>query len=292
MPSEKIKNYCRECGRITNHAVLSKHSESYRDDYHCNINYQIVECRGCETKSFRKIFTDFEAAYPTYDDEWEVPEEITIYPKFIEGHSEIQDTYRLPIAINDIYSEVLLTLKEDAKILAGLGLRTTVEAICNDLNISGKNLSIRINKLVTEGYISKNDAERLHGIRFMGNDAAHDIKAPKEESLSVALQIIEHLIISVYILEARINGNIDTSISKYKEFKKILNEKLNEFNKGDEFPIAKLVGKDLRRVQESIATLEQELIADIQNGTYQKLLVGRVDNYQNSPNKLQYFIVN
>lgn len=35
----------------------------------------------------------------------------------------------------------------------------------------------------------------------MGNDAAHDIKKPKDESLSVALQIVEHLIASVYILE-------------------------------------------------------------------------------------------
>lgn len=292
MATKKIKSYCRECGKNINHDVLSKHSELYRDEYCCDIHYQIIQCRGCETKSFRKVFVDIEAAFPTYNDEWEDPKEITIYPKAVEGHKEVDDIYELPGIVRKIYSEILLALKEDAKVLAGLGLRAAVEAVCNDLNIPGRSLEVRINRLANGGYISKNDAERLHGIRFMGNDAAHDIKTPKGGSLSVALQIVEHLVSSVYILEKKSNGNIDTTISRYEVFQEMLDKKLKHYNTGDEYPIAKFLGKDLRRVKESISTLEQELINQISSGIYTKLSVGKIDHYQGSQDQLQHFVAN
>jgi len=292
MPSKKVKNYCRNCCKSTNHDILAENQESHRDEYQCDIIFQIVQCRGCETKSFRKVFVDIEAAYPTYEDHWEVPEDITIYPKAVEGHREIEDIFELPDIVRKIYSEVLLALKEDAKVLAGLGLRAAIEAVCNNLNIPGRSLEVRINKLATAGYISKKDAERLHGIRFMGNDAAHDIKTPKTESLDVALKIAEHLIASVYILEKKVSGNLDTTTSKYEVFEKMLNNKITEFESGDEYPIAKLLGKDLRRVKESISILEQELVEKIANGDYSKLSVGKVDVYQGSRDPLQHFIVN
>jgi len=292
MPSKMVKSYCRDCGKSTNHDVLAKNQESHRDEYACDIIFQIVRCRGCETKSFRKVFVDIEAAYPTYDDHWEVPEEITIYPKAVDGHREIEDLYELPSIVRKIYSEVLLALKEDAKVLAGLGLRAAVEAVCNNLKIPGRSLEVRINKLATAGYISKKDAERLHGIRFMGNDAAHDIKTPKSESLSVALKIAEHLIASVYILEKKSSGNLETTTSKFEVFDEMLVKKLEKFKSGDEYPIAKYLGKDLRRVKESISTLEQELIEKINDGEFTDLSVGKVETYQGSREPLQHFILN
>lgn len=291
MSNNTIKSYCRDCCKKTNHNVLSDHTESHRDEYQCDISYQILQCLGCDTKSFRKVFYDIEAAYPTYNDHWEVPEDVTVYPKAVEGHKEIDDLWELPDIVRIIYSEVLMALREDSKVLAGLGLRAAVEAVCNDLDIPGKSLEVRINKLASSGYISKNDAERLHGIRFMGNDAAHDIKTPKDATLSVALQIVEHLIASVYILENKASGNIDTTVSRYEVFEKLLNERLKDFNVNDEYPIAKYLGKDMRRVKESISTLEQELISKIGNGEFTKLSVGKVDTYQSSQHQLQHFVV-
>lgn len=291
MNKKTVKNYCRDCCKKTNHNILSDHTESHYEEYRCDISYQILQCLGCDTKSFRKVFYDIEAAYPTYNDNWEVPEDITVYPKAVEGHKEIDDLWQLPDIVRVIYSEVLMALRENSKVLAGLGLRAAVEAVCNDLNILGKSLEVRINKLASSGYISKNDAERLHGIRFMGNDAAHDIKTPKDASLSVALQIVEHLIASVYVLEKKASGNIDTTVSRYEVFVELLNEKLKNFNVGDEYPVAKFLGKDVRRVKESISTLEQELISKIGSGEFTKLSVGKVDTYQSSQNQLQHFVV-
>lgn len=286
---QMVTSYCRNCSKQTNHDILAENVESHREDYSCDIIYQIVQCRGCDTKSFRKVFVDIEAAFPTYEDKWEVPEDITVYPKAVEGHREIEDLYDIPDIVEKIYSEILLALKEDAKILAGLGLRAAVEAVCNNLEIPRKSLEVRINKLATAGYISKKDAERLHGIRFMGNDAAHDIKPPKTEALKVALQIVEHLIASVYILEKKVSGTLDTTTAKFDVFENMLVQKLSNFQKNDEYPIAKFLGKDLRRVKESIATLEQELIDKINSGDFTQLTVGKVDFFQSSKDQLQHF---
>ncbi|GDB39423.1 DUF4145 domain-containing protein [Escherichia coli] len=291
MSVKHIKSYCRDCCKNTNHNVLLEHTDAYREEYSCDISYQILQCLGCDTKSFRNVFYDLEAAYPTDENNWEVPEEVTVYPKAVEGHKEIKNLWDLPDIVRTIYSEVLTALRENSKVLAGLGLRAVVEAVCNDLTIPGRNLEVRINKLVSSGYISKNDAERLHGIRFMGNDAAHDIKTPKSTTLSVALQIVEHLIASVYILENQANGNIESTVSRYEVFENLLSEKLKNFSSGDEYPIAKYLGKDMRRVKESISKLEQELISKIDSGEYTKLSVGKLDTYQSSESQLRHFIV-
>lgn len=291
MINDTIKSYCRSCYKKTNHNILKEVEESNYEEYRYDVSYQILECLGCDTKSFREVFYDIEAQYPLYDDYWEIPKEISIYPRVIEGHKEIDNLYQLPDIVRITYSEVLVALRHNSKILAGLGLRSVVEAVCNNLDIPGQKLEARINKLTSSGYISKNDAERLHGIRFMGNDAAHDIKEPKKESLSVALQIIEHLIASIYILEKKVTGNIETIISKYELFENLLNKKLINFNKNDEYPIAKYLGKELRRVKESIEILEKELISKIQNNEFKKLKIGKVGKYQNSQKELQHFIV-
>lgn len=290
----KIKNlecYCIDCCKETKHKTVCEHLDSFRDDYSYDIFYQIIECLGCGRKSFRQASYDLEQAYPTYGGNWEIPEDIQTYPRALVGHKKIEDIWSLPSIVRDIYSEVLVAMQEGSNILAGFGLRATVEALCNDLNIKGRTLEVRINRLSQSGFISKIDAERLHGIRFMGNDAAHNIIKPKDLSLSVALQIIEHLISSVYILDDKAKGNLDTIVSTFDSFIEILNEKLCLFSSGDEYPIAKYLGKGMRRIKDARTTLEKELILKINNGEYNKLSLGKIDSYEGSSEQLQHFVL-
>lgn len=291
MTSKKIKSHCRHCGQETNHSVLSEHNESSRDEYSYDRAYQIIECLGCETKSFRDVLEEIEHAYQISEDEWEIPTSITIYPRFIKDHRSLNGDYYLPSLVGQIYREVLLAFQEDALVLAGLGLRGTIEAVCTDLAIDGRNLEIRISKLASAGYISRKDAERLHGIRFMGNDAAHEIKKPKREQLSVALKIVEHLLSSVYILEEESQGKIDTLITEFDNFKELLEKKLKQFTAGDELPIIGLLGRDIRRVKDSLPALEAKLIEKIDNGEMTEIRKGKLDKYLSSKNDLQHYVL-
>lgn len=291
MTDKKVRSYCRRCGQETNHNIIAEKTESFRDDYAYDQSYQIIECLGCNTKSFRDVIDEIQHAFQVAEDEWEVPISIAVYPKFIRNHRTLDGEYHLPLIVGQIYKEVILAFKEEAFILAGLGLRGTIEAVCNDLNITGRNLEIKISKLATAGYISRRDAERLHGIRFMGNDAAHKIKKPNTIQLSAALKIIEHMLSSVYIIEEQIQGNIDTLITEFTQFEKILNKKLEQFDSGDELPIMGIFGKDMRRIQNSFSDLEAELIKQIDAGTITNIKKGKVDKYEHSKHDLQHFIL-
>ena len=291
MSNKKVRSYCRSCGQSTNHNILAEQIDSFREDYEYDQTYQILECLGCDTKSFRDVLEEIQHAFQISQNEWEVPTSITVYPRFIKDHRSLDGEYHLPVTVRQIYKEVLLAFQEEALILAGLGLRGTVEAVCNDLKVTGRDLEIKISKLATAGYISRRDAERLHGIRFMGNDAAHKIKKPNTIQLSAALKIVEHMLLSVYILEEQIQGNIDTLITEFMQFEKILNKKLEHFNSGDEVPIMGIFGSDIRRIKNSLPDLEAELIKQIDAGTITNIKKGKVDKYEHSKHDLQHFIL-
>jgi len=293
MTEKTVRSYCRNCNQDTNHNIAGEKVIDDLDDYPATTKYQITQCKGCDSYSFRQVYIDHTVSYPTDEEgsEWVTPEDVNIYPKFIRDHHSQIKTYYLPVIVRNIYIELLEAIRSDAKILAGLGLRACIEAVSNDLKIDGRTLEIRINKLSSSGFISKKDAERLHGIRFMGNDAAHEIKIPKKEGLSVALKIVEHLLLSVYILERESDGNLDATISDYPIFEKLLESKLSGYKIGDEFPLAQYLGRDLRRVSNSISSIETELIAQIQTEKYKKLSLGKVNYFKNSKDMLQHFIV-
>jgi len=60
-------------------------------------------------------------------------------------------------------------------VLAGVGLRALIEAVCRDQGINGGNLEALIGGLATNGILSKAQADILHTHRFLGNAAAHEV---------------------------------------------------------------------------------------------------------------------
>jgi hypothetical protein len=290
MSTKPIKNFCSRCRLETNHDIIGKHEEIVPPDfYHCMTQHAVVQCRGCETVSFRRAFHDYEGGYPDEYGEWDYPISVEVYPKEPKGTLDLSDA---PEIVSSIYNESCSAFKEESYTLAGIGFRATIEAICNDQSIKGLELSTRINNLSSKGLISKKDSVRLHSIRFLGNDAAHDIKKPSKQSLDAALTIIEHLLTTVYILDSKTKGKLEEVIEEYQKFEALLTSKLKNFHAGDEYPIQKFLDKDIRLLNGSTRMLEQQLIAEISNGKFKLLSIGKKDIFQNSKDQLQHFKVN
>ena len=290
---EKLKDVyhpCASCDRKTFHECLHAHTRS-EYEYRVDVVHQMLKCRGCHTVSFRKVEFDIENAYQVDNDEWEVPEEVTNYPSILEGHRELKDVWSLPDTVRDIYTQSVQASKEQSNTLAGIGLRATIEAICNDRGIAGRNLEKRIDALSKQGLISQKDAERLHAIRFLGNDAAHEIKRADPQNLLIALRIIEHLLVNIYVLDGEADGRLETIIKTFDEFKKLLDKRLKEYSSGDEIPLAKIFGRDMRRFHSYFPAHEKELMDAIAKNTYTKLKVGKVDTYAAFKEKMQHFVV-
>ncbi|HDL8254809.1 TPA: DUF4145 domain-containing protein, partial [Yersinia enterocolitica] len=171
MTNKIVKNFCNTCGQKTNHDVIGMTSTKGDENYDFLSEHMLVRCRGCDTVSFSHVFHEIESAYPIDEFEWKIPKVITNYPT--HSVSNIS-AWHIPSPVDDIYIETCKAFADGSLTLAGMGFRATIEAICNEQNINGKELSTRINNLASKGLISKKDSIRLHSIRFMGNDAAHE----------------------------------------------------------------------------------------------------------------------
>jgi hypothetical protein len=281
---------CHVCDRDTRHEILAEKTEQ-EHDYRVDTNFQIVECRGCGAKSFRKQIQWIEEAQQVDENEWVVPEDVFLYPNVLKGHKAVPDIEQAPTLVADIYKQSLDAIKSKSNVLAGIGLRATIEAICNERQVAGRSLEVRIDKLARSGLISASDADRLHAIRFLGNDAAHEIQAAEPKSLLIALRIIENLIVSLYILDNGANGVLETLIKTFAEFETLLDSKIATATKGDELPLARILGRDSRRFHGYMKSHESQLISKISSGAYSSLAIGKLDFYSGSKEKFQHFIV-
>jgi hypothetical protein len=202
MEKKELKVVCPICHQTTRHDVLaeikSSGSENQIDWW---VTCQIIQCRGCEEVSFRKVNVCSEDFDPETDG---LLERESLYPSRAIPRKPIAEFYHFPEQISHIYREVLKAIDNDALILAAIGLRAVVEAICIDQSTTGLNLKERIHQLAAQGLLSQRQADILHMFRFMGNIAAHEIKSPSLKDLLVALDIAETLLKTIYILPHRV----------------------------------------------------------------------------------------
>jgi len=189
---------CTECQRPTKHDVL--HSKDVRwDSEEAGIlggdEYKTLECRGCGTIS---LATESWNSEETYDDGSPIIRR-TLFPsrtvrKPMESH------YYLPTKVRNVYEETLTALSNRAPILAAIGIRAVVEAVCKDKGCTERNLEKNIELLVKKGHLASDQADFLHLQRFMGNTAAHEIEPPEQGELTAALDIAENLLANLYVL--------------------------------------------------------------------------------------------
>ena len=262
---------CRECGRPTRHEILFNHEEETSPDvYHEKDTWQVIRCMGCTTIGFRHRNDDFENAWEDFDGETRHQIEISLFPSVIKNHKKLTHTHYIPKLVRKIYTQTLSAYCEKAYVLASVGLRAIIEAVCNELNLSGNSLEKRIDQLFKGGHVSNGDKKRLHAIRFLGNDAAHEINEPEESELRVALEIVEHLLNSVFILEKKAKS-LETVIESYEEFLPILETCVLASKEEQAFSLSALLGRQRRLVIQYIDAFESKLKQDIETGAIKYL---------------------
>lgn len=264
---------CRDCGRSTRHEVLYQHEEETDPEgYHEKDTWQVIRCLGCTAVGFRHRNDDYENAWEDYEGETQHKISISLFPSVIRNHKKLTHTHHIPMLVRKIYTQTLSAYSEKAYVLASVGLRATIEAVCNELTLSGTSLEKRIDQLFKGGHVSNGDKKRLHAIRFLGNDAAHDINEPKESELRVALEIVEHLLNSVFILEKKAKS-LETVIEGYEEFLPILEACVAASKEEQAFSLSALLGRQRRLVAQFIDSFESKLKQDIEAGSIKYLVL-------------------
>jgi len=194
---------CADCNGVKSHdilAVVKTIDSSPGDEVTVWKNFFTVQCGGCKTVSFCETSQFSEDLEYDHEGTQRLATTTTLYPSRISGRPELDSLWSLPQGVYRIYKETHAALCGNLPVLAGVGIRAIVEAVCKEKAAAGDNLYTRINALVSMGVVTADGAKILHCLRFMGNDAAHEVKAHTEKELSNAFEVIEHLIKGVYIL--------------------------------------------------------------------------------------------
>lgn len=194
-----MKLFCYRCGKYTNHIVLADKKIRSNSEYDANWgeDHYFGECAGCEAITY--------AISSWHENDWnphtgEVDSTWKIYPRSDTARQSMADAHHLPGKISSIYQEVIGAMNAQLPILAAIGLRALIEAICRERSISNGNLEKLIDGLATCGVLSGAQASILHGHRFLGNIAAHEIVSPKPRELVAALEIAETVLRTIYVL--------------------------------------------------------------------------------------------
>lgn len=195
---------CKSCSRTTRHKIVHSIDEAIwdgPDDRIGTATWSIVQCEGCETYSF--LSTNEEMYGSDFDGNPLLDIKKVLYPRRAIGRLPLSHIWCLPDQVKLIYAQTREAICNDMNLLAGIGIRALVEVVCKERNAPGRTLQKRIDGLVENGDLTAAGAAILHSIRTMGNKAAHEMKAHASEDLSTAFDVVEHLLMGIYILPAK-----------------------------------------------------------------------------------------
>jgi hypothetical protein len=202
-----MKKYCNTCKVDTHHELKATHLRSYQEIlYENTINeqagfeeafqYRFWFCRGCDTATLEEMYTNIGMYNSnTNDNEYEH----TLYPRRMKNDLPYKNFHKLNSTLMKIYREVISSFNNELNLLCAIGLRCLLEGVCAEKGVAGKNLNERIDGLKI--HLPSNIVDNLHGFRFMGNVAAHELQAPQTTELSVAIEVMEDLLNYLYDLE-------------------------------------------------------------------------------------------
>ncbi len=209
----KDKEYnlpCQSCSGETVHKVLSSINVEGHEDIEQDFwikyweDYEIVQCQGCRSITFRKSNRNTEDIihYRTGSGgfEEELVDHIDLYPNRIPGRQKLKQTFIIPYEVRRIYDETHEAVSNNLQILATIGIRALVEAICEEKSATGRNLQNKIDSLNRLGLLTQESANILHSIRLLGNVAAHQVEPPNQEIINAAFDIVENVLYNVYVI--------------------------------------------------------------------------------------------
>jgi hypothetical protein len=212
----KLRIYCNWCKQETNHESKGQYVAHWDEDsYYETLAYRLLICLGCEHAVLQE---EYEHSAMQDGDQT-----FSYFPERSRNELSAKPYSKLKPKLAAIYKEALICYNGKALILCAAGLRALLEGVCQDKRVKGRNLKAKIDGL-QKILPNKNIIRNLHQFRFMGNDAAHELDAPKANELALAIGIIQDLLNFVY--------ELDYKASQLREMRRNRAAKIKKKQKG------------------------------------------------------------
>lgn len=198
--------HCNHCGGHRNHEVMNKIDKSWNEDVGENYQisgrnlYTVLECRGCESvkilhQSWFSEETDENNA-PLMTERYYPTSIFRPHPPWLW---QLDKLWHITKLLKEIYK----ALQNDAPSLAAMGIRAVIEAIMIDKVGDQKTFSANLKAFQGQGYISTFQLGILEVALEIGHATIHRGLIPDKDHLEIALDTVENLVHSLYLLEDR-----------------------------------------------------------------------------------------
>jgi hypothetical protein len=163
-------------------------SEYYGDSYFVSL------CRRCSSP-----FLVRQSRYGVPGEFETVTSEVVLYPNASRLPAD-----GIPDPARRAYEQALRCYSAASYEACALMCRRCLEALCKSFSVAGNSLNRKVDALCTAGIIDKRLAQWAHGVRAIGNEAAHDTDAElSKDDARDAIDFTEALLMYVFALNAR-----------------------------------------------------------------------------------------
>lgn len=193
-PQKIVKAHCNRCGNETKHDVVMErihHDSQLVDPYagiavHWQTTHTMLECRGCEEVSFRRVEWCSEA--DPFD-----PGDTTYFPPRVSRRRPAWFE-KLPGEYSSLLSEIYSALHADSRSLAMMGLRTLIDVFMSRKLQDSLRFEEGLKQLVERNYITTRSLEVIKAAVEAGHAATHRAHKPTADQLEAVMDIVENLI--------------------------------------------------------------------------------------------------
>jgi hypothetical protein len=193
------KSPCGECGRETTHYVRCKTKRGDEEDgFSWSQASYFLECGGCHATSVRKEYWDDNYSYPDEP-------EVLLFPAAV-ARPKPPWLWQVDPRFRRLIEEVYAGLGAGTVALPVMGARAILDLVIRDKVGNRQKFSQGLDALTDKGLISKHDRGILDAAVEAGNAAAHRGFFPKAADAQQVLEIVEHLVSSLYVLKPAAKG--------------------------------------------------------------------------------------
>ena len=232
--------FCRTCETVTNHNCRYDHYRKYEDDeanFWEVVGYRLWICAGCDTGLLEEYYTNSDWVKFIGEERIDGYKITSNYhPAQSKSHIKIKKFKKLPDKLAQIYRETLEAFNRNMFVLCTVGLGALLdgistekinrekidefcaeqptkiyagklESICEESNPIKKETKIKSLKFfdrlgLMKGILPNNLIDNLNNsIRPMRNIAVHELEAPNQHDLRLAIEICEDLMNYLYELD-------------------------------------------------------------------------------------------
>lgn len=209
--NERRRVFCNTCSTESFHAVLHEASQHWREDNpggYCHeehTDYWMLQCQGCDSVKLQENWSMPGSPVTTT---YYPPAKLRRQPDWMQKwwlQSAFTETPALTIC-----GEIYRALQNDQPHLAVMGVRAVLELVMIDkVGADQQTFAKNLEALFAAGHVSRLQKDRLKSVLDLGSATIHRGHSPSKEDINTCVDIMEHVIESLYIHEEDVKRMTD-----------------------------------------------------------------------------------